>query len=88
MLRGVEEVDPGAAAGEADGPLEAADGGLQAEAVIVVWARGGVHEDRGGDHRWGDDVVRVWVDTMCHNNIYLSTDTISRAAREAQNRPK
>ena len=88
MLGGVEEVDPGAAAGEADGPLEAADGGLQAEAVIVVRARGRVHEDRGGDHRPGDHVARVWGDTQCHDNIYLSTDTISRAAREAQNCPK
>ena len=59
VLRGVEEVDPGPAAGEADGPLEAADGGLQAEAVIVVRARGRVHEDRGGGHRWGDHVIRV-----------------------------
>ena len=60
VLRGVQEVDPGPAAGEADRPLEAADGRLQAEAVIVVGARGRVHEDRVGDHRRGDHVVRVW----------------------------
>ena len=60
VLRGVQEVDPGPAAGEADRPLEAADGRLQAEAVIVVRARGRVHEDRVGDHRRGDHVVRVW----------------------------